>query len=67
MGRTHIIVGSTYGGSGQTLRRKCVLSDRNSLFPIPKLPDVVQDPPCPLIIMGLRTDPNISHSKTSQL
>ena len=44
-----------------------MLSDRNSLFPIPKLPDVVQDPPGPLIIMGLRTDPNISHSKTSQL
>lgn len=43
--------------SGQTLRKKCVLPDRNSLFPIPKLPDVVKDPPCPLIVMGLRTDP----------
>lgn len=39
--------------------------DRNTLFPVPKLPDVIQDPPCPQIVIGLRTDPNIPHSKTS--
>lgn len=66
MDRAHIIiVGSTHCGSGQTLRRKCVLFDRNSPFPVPKLPDVIQDPPSPQIVMGLRTDPNIPHSKAS--
>lgn len=44
-----------------------MLSDKNSLLPISKLPDVLRDPPCPEIVMGLKPDPNISYSKTPQL
>lgn len=57
MGRTHILMGKPAVWFWSDFEEE-EFPGRNSLFPGPKLPDVIQDPPCSQIAMGLRTDPN---------